>query len=62
MFAILIPVTLMALNFALLWAERKATKLARLDSPKPRTCSVSSPPSIRRICSVGRYRDSVRPC
>jgi FtsZ-interacting cell division protein ZipA len=48
MFAILIPVALTALIIALLWAERKAKKLARLDSPKPRTCSASSPPSPER--------------
>jgi hypothetical protein len=42
MFAILVPVSLAPLIVTLLWAERKAKKLTLLDSPKPRSRSISS--------------------
>jgi MFS family permease len=42
MFAILVPASLAPLIITLLWAERKAKKLALLDSPEPRSRSISS--------------------
>lgn len=45
MFAILVPISLAPLIITLLWAERKAKKLALLDPPKLRSRSSSSQPS-----------------
>jgi hypothetical protein len=55
MFAILVPVSLAPLIITLLWAERKAKMLALLDSPKPRSRSSSSQPSLPRGSMIARF-------
>ncbi|KAG2338806.1 drug:h+ antiporter [Suillus weaverae] len=55
MFAILVPVSLAPLIITLLWAERKAKKLALLDSPKPRSRSNSSQPSLPHGSMMARF-------
>ncbi|KAG2045784.1 hypothetical protein BDR06DRAFT_1015289 [Suillus hirtellus] len=57
MFAILVPISLAPLIITLLWAERKAEKLALFDSPKPRTrsVSVSSPSSLKHKSTLARF-------
>lgn len=55
MFAILVPISLAPLIITLLWAERKAKMLALLDSPKPRTRSVSIPPSLKHESTLARF-------
>jgi hypothetical protein len=55
MFAILVPISLAPLIITLLWAERKAKKLALLDSPKQRTRSVSIPPSLKHESTLARF-------
>ncbi|KAG2753577.1 MFS general substrate transporter [Suillus brevipes Sb2] len=57
MFAILVPISLAPLIITLLWAERKAKKLALLDSPKPRarSVSVSTSPSLKHESTLARF-------
>jgi hypothetical protein len=57
MFAILVPISLAPLIITLLWAERKAKKLALLDSPKPRarSVSVSTSPSLKHESTLSRF-------
>ncbi|KAG1768050.1 MFS general substrate transporter [Suillus placidus] len=55
MFAILVPVSLAPLIVTLMWAERKAKKLALLDSPKPRSRSNSSQPSLPHGSMMARF-------
>ncbi|KAG2031329.1 hypothetical protein BDR03DRAFT_1030605, partial [Suillus americanus] len=54
MFAILVPISLAPLIITLLWAERKAKILALLDSPKPRSRSISSQRSLRHGSMIAR--------
>ncbi|KIK37724.1 hypothetical protein CY34DRAFT_15510 [Suillus luteus UH-Slu-Lm8-n1] len=56
MFAILVPISLAPLIITLLWAERKAKKLALLDSPThTRTRSVSTPRSLKHESTLTRF-------
>lgn len=54
MFSILVPISLAPLIITLLWAERKAKILALLDSPKPRSRSISSQRSLRHGSMIAR--------
>lgn len=55
MFAILVPVSLAPLIITLLWAERKAKKLALLSPPRTRTRSVSIPRSLKHESTLARF-------
>ncbi|KAG1723279.1 major facilitator superfamily domain-containing protein [Suillus lakei] len=58
MFAILVPISLAPLIITLLWAERKAKKLALLDSPRSRSRSTSRQPSLPHGSMVASFLHS----
>ncbi|KAG1727559.1 major facilitator superfamily domain-containing protein [Suillus paluster] len=55
MFAILVPAALAPLIITLLWAERKAKKLALLDAPVPRSRSGSRQPGLTYGSTKARF-------
>jgi len=58
MFAILVPTALAPLIITLLWAERRAKKLALLDSPRPCSRSNSRHPNLSQEPLIVRFRQT----